>query len=136
MGQRDANIRIRQRPSRRSARQYVALTLTLVLLVHQVVMAMPLRTNTPMMAATNQQSNVTMPCDGACPSGIISLCIPGRVCAGVEAALTRLPFAPLMLVVLLILTVLAIRTSFVSLRHPRWLWPSDRRRALLQVFLI
>ncbi len=108
----------------------------LVLLVHQFAMVTPFHTVAPAMAATDQISNVTMPCGGACPSGIISLCVPGRICAGVEATLTRLPFTPLLLLVLLILTMLVLRPSVVALRHPRWLWPPDRRRALLQVFLI
>lgn len=112
------------------------MALLLVLLTHQIIMTTPLPAAAPAMAATNQQANIGMPCDGSCPTGIVTLCIPGRICAGVEVAPTRLPLAPLMLVVLLILAVLAIRTSYVAPRHPRWLWPPDRRRSLLQVFLI
>jgi len=98
-------------------------------------MASPLRTTVPAMAATSQQSNIDMPCDGSCLTGIISLCVPGRVCVAVEAAFTRLPFAPVMLTVLLVLALLAIRRPFVALRQRHWLWPPERRRALLQVFL-
>jgi hypothetical protein len=112
------------------------MALMLVLLVHQVVMAVPLNATVPIMAAMDQQTNIGMPCDGSCPSGVFTLCIPGRICAGVEAALTHLPFTPLLPLVLLILTLLVLRPSFVAPRHPRWLWPPDRRRALLQVFLI
>jgi hypothetical protein len=136
MEERDADSNTGQRSSWRRVWQHIATALMLALLVHQLAMAMPFHTAAPAMAATDLLSNITMPCDGSCPSGIITLCIPGRVCAGVEAALTRLPFTPLLLVEFLILALLALRPSFVALRHPRWLWPPDRRRALLQVFLI
>ncbi len=112
------------------------MALLLVLLTHQIIMATPLDATAPAMAATNQQSNIGMPCDGSCPTGIVSLCIPGRICAGVAATLTRLPFAPLLLALLLIFGVLATRTPLLRLRRERWLWPPGRRRALLQVFLI
>ncbi len=107
-----------------------------VLLTHQIIMATPLPALAPAMAATNQQANIGMPCGGSCPTGILSLCIPGRICAGVEAALTRLPFTPLLLLALLIAALLAIRAPILTLRRERWLWPPDRRRAFLQVFLI
>jgi len=107
----------------------------IVLLVHQAIMVMPLRMTAPVMAATSR-SNIALPCDGACPSGVISLCIPGHICAGVVAALTRLPFSSLMPLLLLIVTLMAIRTPTLALRRERWFWPPDRRRALLQVFLI
>jgi|GEM_PF-1804089 len=132
MEQRDAD----RRTERRSSWRPVAMALMLMLLVHHVVIAMPLRATTPVLASASQQTNVATPCDSGCPSGIITLCVPGRVCAAVEATLTRLSFTPLTLLVLLILTLLALPTSCVALRHPRWLWPPDRRRALLQVFLI
>ncbi len=112
------------------------MALLLVLLTHQIIMATPLHAAVPPMAATNQQADIGMPCDGACPTGIITLCIPGRICAGVEAALTRLPFTPVLLLALLIVTLLAIRTPILRLRREHWLWPPDRRRAFLQVFLI
>jgi len=136
MEQRDTDSKAGQQSSWRVAWRHVALALMLVLLVHQLAMAAPFHTVAPAMAATDQLSNVTMPCGGAYPSGIISLCIPGRICVGVEATLTHLPFTPLLLLVLLILTMLVLRQSVVALQHPHWLWPPDRRRALLQVFLI
>ncbi len=127
---------VEQRSSWPSAWRHVGLTLLLVLLTHQIIMATPLPAAATAMAATNQQANIGMPCDGSCPTGIVTLCIPGRICAGVEAALTRLSFTPLMLLALLIVTLLAIRTSILAFRREHWLWPPDRRRAFLQVFLI
>lgn len=127
---------MRQRFSWRSGWRHVVMALTLVLFVHQVVMVTPLRTTMPIMAVTNQPSNFSMPCDSVCPSGIISLCIPGRICAGAEATLTRLPITPLLLLALLIAMLMAIRTPILAFRREHWLWPPDRRRALLQVFLI
>ena len=128
---------VEQRSSWRSAWRHIGMALLLVLLTHQIIMATPLAAAAPVMAATNQQANIGMPCDGTCPTGIVTLCIPGRICAGVEAALTRLPFTPLMLLAFLIVTLLAIRTPILRLRRAHWrLWPPDRRRAFLQVFLI
>lgn len=136
MEQRDVGTPVTQRFSRRSAWRHVGVALLLVILAHQIILATPLNAIAPAMAATNQQSNIGMPCNGSCPTGIVSLCIPGRICAGVAATLTRLPFAPLMLALLLVLGVLATRTPILRLRRERWLWPPDRRRAFLQVFLI
>lgn len=112
------------------------MALLLVLLTHQIIMATPLPAAATAMAATTQQANIGIPCDSACPTGIVTLCIPGRICVGVEAAVTRLSFTPLLLLALLIVTLLAIRTPILRLRREHWLWPPDRRRALLQVFLI
>lgn len=135
METRGVDGRDRQRPQRQSVWQSAAVALLFALLTHHVLMASPLRAAMPAMISASQQSNLDMPCDGSCPTDIISLCIPGRICAAVEAALTSLPLTPLMSVVLLTLTLLAIRTPFVAIRR-QWLWPPERRRALLQVFVI
>jgi len=136
MEQREAETPVEQRSSWPSAWRHAGMALLLVLLMHQIIMATPLPAAAPAMTATNQQANIGMPCDGACPTGIVTLCIPGRICVGVEAAVTRLPFTPLMLLLLLIVTLLAIRTPILAFRREHWLWPPDRRRAFLQVFLI
>lgn len=136
MEQREAHPPVEQRSSWQSAWRHVGMALLLVLLTHQIIMATPLPAAAPAMAAANQQAIIGMPCDGACPTGIVTLCIPGRICVGVEAAVTRLPFTPLMLLLLLIVTLLAVRTPILRLRRAHWLWPPDRRRAFLQVFLI
>ncbi len=116
--------------------QPIAIALLLVLLTHQLLMATPLTMAMSTMDSTSQDVQSETPCGGGCPTGIVSLCIPGRICAGVEAALTRLSFTPLLLLALLIATLLAIRTPILAFRREHWLWPPDRRRALLQVFLI
>lgn len=116
--------------------QPIAIALLLVLITHQLLMVTPLTMAMSTMDSTSQDVKSETPCGGECPTGIVSLCIPGRICAGVEAALTRLPFTPVLRLALLIVTVLAIRTSILAFRRERWLWPPDRRRALLQVFLI
>lgn len=136
MERRGVGGRARQRSRRQSMWQSAAIALLFALLTHHVLMASPLRAALPAMVSASQQSNLDMPCGGSCPTGIISLCIPGRVCAAFGAALTRFPLAPVMLVVLLILALLAIRAPFVAFRQRHWLWPPERRRALLQVFLI
>ncbi len=136
MEQREADTPVEQQSSWSSAWRHVGMALLLVLLTHQIIMATPLPAAVPVMAATNQQANIGMPCDGACPTGIVTLCIPGRICAGVEAAVTRLSLAPLLLLALLIVTLLAIRAPILAFRREHWLWPPDRRRAFLQIFLI
>ena len=120
----------------RSAWPHIAIALLFVLLAHQALMFTPHHTDMTAMISPAQHGSIAMPCGGTCPVGIINLCVPGRVCAAVQATFARLPFAPLMLLMLLFVAVMAIRAPILAIRPERWLWPSERRRALLQVFLI
>ena len=57
--------------------------------------------------------------------------------AFVAQALPRLPVPPLLLLAFVVVVVFATR-GFTRLRTAPhdWLWPPERRRAFLQVFLI
>ena len=129
-----------ERTRRRSAIQHVALVLALVIVALQVFTATPFRAAMPdtasSMAPIGELMSAGSPCDGSCPSTITYVCVPGRMCAAVQAALTRIPLTLLVLLVLLALTAAVIRPLLLVLRHEHWLWPPARRRALLQVFLI
>jgi len=126
----------KQRITPGRAWQPVALALLFVLLTHQLLMASPLTTTMPTMDATRQRAKSDMPCDGGCPTGIVALCVPGRICAAVQATFARLPFTLLALVLLISLTAITTNASVAARRNECWLWPPDRRRAFLQVFLI
>ncbi len=66
-------------------------------------------------------------------------CPPGDHCgeAFVAQALPRLPVPPLLLLALVVVVVFATRGFTLLRTAPHdWLWPPDRRRAFLQVFLI
>ncbi len=124
----------------RSAIKQTALVLALVILAHQFFMITPLRAVMPDMASSMAPVAELMsaggPCDGSCPSTIAQVCVPGRVCEAVQAALTHTPLILLVLFALLALTAAATQPPLFALWHERWLWPPARRRALLQVFLI
>lgn len=112
------------------------MVLMFVLLAHQLALALPRHTAAPAIAGTDRHTTMGMPCDGSCPSGVLILCIPGRICAGVDATRARLPSLPLLLLVPLILTLLVLRPAAVARRPPRSLRSPERGRAFLQVFLI
>lgn len=127
---------IRQESRWRSAWRFAVVALIFVLLAHHVLMATPLRDGLATMISPMHGSNAEIPRDDTCPTGIISLCVPGRVCVTGQAALIRLPLTLLMFLILIALAAIAIRPLPLILWHMQWLWPPARRRALLQVFLI
>ncbi len=120
----------------RGAFQHVAIVLGLVLLAHQLLLAAPMRMSLPMTSLGDEQITGNIPCDASCPSTLTRLCVPDRICATVQAAFNRSPALPLLIAVLLLFTAVALRMLVRSIWRPASLWPPQRRRALLQVFLI
>jgi len=120
-------------PTRTATWRHCAFMLALVVVVHQFVMLTPIHTHgLPTMAAEAPLARMAQPCDcDADPMPMVA-----QVCAATEAALRAHAGSGLLL---------ALVVAFAALRRPvaraakrglvPWLWPPNRRRALLQVFL-
>lgn len=110
-----------------------ALVLALVVVVHQFVMLTPIHTRgLPMMVTEAPLAQMAQPCD--CDDH--SMPMVAQVCAATEAVLRA--HADFGLLLALVVAFVALRRSVARAAKRGlvpWLWPPDRRRALLQVFL-
>ena len=116
----------------------VAFLLAFVFIAQQVVTNAPLRPTAMPMASTDAQIVLNPPsCDGMCASAIVHLCLPtSRVCAAIIATFTHAPMLTLLVLALIALIAVAATPQSRSMASLSWFWPPERRRALLQVFLI
>ena len=122
----------------RQALLQVALFLAFVFIAQQVAANVPRNpTPMPMTSADAQMALNAQPCGGMCVSAIVHLCLPAsRFCAAIIATFTHVPVFALLALTLIALAAVAAPTRARSVAFPSWLWPPERRRALLQVFLI
>lgn len=95
------------------------------------VMAMPTDTIAAPMSMT------TLPCAEMCGPALVHVCLPAsRVCAAAVATFTPVSsLIPMLLALVALATALVVPHGAIH-RTVLWLWPPERRRALLQVFLI
>jgi hypothetical protein len=104
--------------------------LTLLFVVFPAVMPPPPHAGTMAVAAPAETVPMEARTTGSCP--------PMDMCgiATVEQALPRLPVPPALLFAFIVIAF-AVRWPHrpLAMRHVWW-WPPDRRRALLQVFLM
>ncbi|MHB8647518.1 MAG: hypothetical protein ACYDAR_17180 [Thermomicrobiales bacterium] len=116
----------------------MALLLAFVFIVQQVATsAAPHLAAMPMASADTRIALNPLSCDGMCASAIVHLCLPASgVCAAIVATLTYLPMSALLVLALIVIAAVAATPRSRSVAPRSWLWPADRRRALLQVFLI
>ena len=123
--------------SRRTLLQ-VAFLLAFVFILQQVVTNAPLRLTAMPMASTDAQIALNpQPCNGMCTSAIVHLCLPtSRVCAAIIATFIHAPMLTLLVLALIALVAVAATPQSRGTASFFWLWPPERRRALLQVFLI
>ncbi len=119
--------------ARPAAWRRLALMIALVVLVHQFVMLSPMHEHImPMVFPV--EPGATTPHMGhpapAHPTPVIEEC-PATVAALFHTG------SLLFLLLFCLVLILAVRAAVVSERVvvSHWLWPPDRRRALLQVFL-
>lgn len=95
------------------------------------VMEMPMDTIAASMSMT------TLPCAEMCGPALVHVCLPAsRVCAATVATFTPVSsLIPMLLALVALATARVVPHSAIH-RTVLWLWPPERRRALLQVFLI
>jgi hypothetical protein len=109
------------------------LVLLLVLLVgiHHALMLAPVADahGASAMAVADSHDDGGAPCDGLCPT------CAAAVCAAVISAAAHVPAPPPAALLVLTIGVLLVLLHRGSDRLP-WLWPPERRRPLLQIFLI
>lgn len=110
--------------------------IALLILVHQVLLATPLHASIVPVSPANEQTIPGGSCILTCLPTIARVCEAGHVCATVQAVFNHPPFLPLMILALLFLAAVASPVPFFPLSPYGALWPPQRRRALLQVFLI
>ncbi len=104
--------------------------LVVVVIAHQFVMLLPAHAHVvEMLAHASHGVAASHECEEPCPPATIEQCS-----ATVAAFRAAFAFA-LALVALALLPVAPTSASRVSRSRREWLWPPDRRRAFLQVFL-
>ncbi len=132
-----ATLRSRDRgtPQGRGWR-FIVPAIALLILAHQVLLATPLHASIIPGAPASEQTIPGSSCVITCLPTVARVCEAGQVCATVQAVFNRLPFMPLMILALLVLATLAPRVHFSPVSPYGALWPPQRRRALLQIFLI
>jgi len=120
-----------------SAVRHAAVLLVFLAMVAQMA-ASDLHVTAMPMDATDAQMHLTaLPCTAMCGSAILHICLPAsRVCAAVVATFTHAPVFALLALALIVLIAVAATPRSRIVASLSWLWPPDRRRALLQVFLI
>lgn len=127
-------------PERRTARsrgwRCIVPVIALLILVHQILLATPLHASIVPAAPANEQTVPGGACLLTCLPTIARVCEAGHVCATMHAVFNPPPFMPLIFLALISLAMVVPRVHFFPASPYRALWRPQRRRALLQVFLI